>query len=340
VNRLHLLLTCVIIAIAAGCKDSVAPTSTSINIYLAGVNGQTIQYWKDTVSTTLDEGPESVDRVMGAMGMTISGSDVYVCGFLGDATSGKSPAIYWKNNTLNYVTDGTYQAAARSIVVINGDVHVAGYESNGTNWVAKYWKNGAPVVLTGGAGSAEARGVFISGQDVHVAGYETIGGVSVAKYWKNSVETALTDGVHQAFAQSLVVSGDDVYVVGGEQNDQGAGVVKYWKNGVGVSLTDGTQNGEATSIVVSGSNVYVAGLVDGKAAYWKNGVRGTLDDYAHPSITCTFGTSIALDGNDVYVLGQLSTMSSVLWKNGHIIKPFDGSRYLLYPQVMCVPPSK
>jgi hypothetical protein len=38
---------------------------------------------------------------------------------------------------------------------------VAGYESNGTNHVAKVWKNGVATALTSGANPANAYGIFL-----------------------------------------------------------------------------------------------------------------------------------------------------------------------------------
>ncbi len=54
----------------------------------------------------------------------------------------------------------------------NAHVYVAGYESNGTNNVAKYWIDGQEIKLSDGTSSAFATSIFVSGNDVYIAGSE------------------------------------------------------------------------------------------------------------------------------------------------------------------------
>jgi hypothetical protein len=84
-------------------------------------------------------------------------------------------------------------------------VYVAGWESNGSNSVAKHWKNGMATALTDGSNDAIARSIYIVGLDVYVAGYESNGSKDVAKYWKNGTATALSDGSNDASAYSIYV---------------------------------------------------------------------------------------------------------------------------------------
>jgi hypothetical protein len=74
-------------------------------------------------------------------------------------------------------------------------------------------------------------------------------------------------------------------------------------------------------------DVYVAGFIMNKtgttAAYWKNGVLTTLGD----SLSYSYTSGIAVQGNDVYVAGTLGTgtVSAVYWKNGVATKLSPGS---------------
>lgn len=52
-----------------------------------------------------------------------------------------------ENGTTMPLNNASQDAYARSKVINNGDVYVAGEEYNGTKFIAKYWKNGIPVVL-------------------------------------------------------------------------------------------------------------------------------------------------------------------------------------------------
>ena len=64
----------------------------------------------------------------------VVGEDVYVSGDEG------ATAKVWKNGEGLY--ELTNNGSAKSIVVYNGDVYVAGFENEGSEDVAKVWKNG------------------------------------------------------------------------------------------------------------------------------------------------------------------------------------------------------
>ena len=70
-----------------------------------------------------------------AYSVYVVGDDVYVAGYEGN------PAKVWKNGEELY--ELADNGIAKSIVVHNGDVYVAGgHQSDGTNFAAKVWKNG------------------------------------------------------------------------------------------------------------------------------------------------------------------------------------------------------
>jgi len=194
----------------------------------------------------------------------VSDSDVYVAGYEKNPQN-KGIATVWenggvKNNGTTYpLTNGRFDASARSVFVSNGDVYAAGYEKNikgddpflykkeplikigrfkmlyrkikiplAPEWGndAKIWKNGKlHYNLTDGSRMAEAYSVFVSGGDVYAAGYEKISGEDdknnvAATVWKNGkLHYRLTNGNTYAMAYSVTVLGGDVYAAGYEKTN-------------------------------------------------------------------------------------------------------------------------
>jgi hypothetical protein len=261
--------------------------------------------------------------------------DIYISGTM------NGRAVYWKNDTLVYLTDGTLPAAANSIIVSGNDVYVAGREGG----QAAYWKNGTKnqVVTDGGSNQGRSTGatsIAILGNDVYLGGYQanpTIGNsgrVYIGRIWKNGIRFDSLTYSPAVFVNSLFVSGNDLYVAG-----SGLGVAKYWKNGIEQDLVDGTSS---ASIVASGDGVFVAGQqfnnqlpdVNGRppviAKYWKNGNPVNLTDGSTGAGT----TSIAVSGSDVYVAGVqfdgviidgTANGTAKYWKNGNPVHLTDGS---------------
>lgn len=261
--------------------------------------------------------------------------DVYVAGYAGNRAV--NVAMYWKNGLPQALTDGTRNAKALSVYVADGDVYVAGGQSNVSGVdVATYWKNGVEVALTDGTADAMAESIVVSGSDVYVAGYQSLPsqGGDVITYWKNGIAIPLT-GPSYGEARSITISGNDVYVVGWTEDSieyapntwMIGPVAKLWKNGVLTPLSDlTTTTAVAESVVVSGSDVYVAGYAapathtagsePWTAQYWKNGTVIPLTN----GVDGAKAFGIAVVGDSVYTAGFTSAGSGVMatmWRNGN-----------------------
>ena len=132
--------------------------------------------------------------------------------------------MWKKGSELFALTDGSKDASANSVFVVGEDVYTAGYEYNGTNYVAKVWKNKKAIFKTDGSKDAGANSVYVVGDDVYVAGSER----GAVKVWKNGEE--LYELVDKGIAYSMVVYNGDVYVAGYETEGSND-VAKVWKNG-------------------------------------------------------------------------------------------------------------
>ena len=237
--------------------------------------------------------------------------NVYVVGSLSNSTY--DIATIWKNGVPTSLTNGTANAAAKSVFVSGTDVYVAGWEHIGSFNIARIWKNGLGTSLSALNTNGIANSVFVLGTDVYVAGYEIIGGYDVARVWKNGVGTSLPSGI-QGFTFSIYVSGTDVYVTGysgGVGSGGGLSVATLWKNGIPTYYTDGTYNAYAKSVYVSGTDVYVTGQGSG-ARMWKNGVPVNLTNGYDAN-------SVLVSGTDVYVAGSYNSgisFAASVWKNG------------------------
>ena len=142
--------------------------------------------------------------------------DIYVAG--SDESGAISVAKVWKNgNELYALTDGSKEAYAGSVFVIDGDVYTAGSEKNNKNWVAKVWKNGKELYAfnDGSTNSAEALSIFVADDKVYTVGYES----NIAKLWKNKIAIDLANGSSKGegegtAAVSVFVAGNKVYTAG------------------------------------------------------------------------------------------------------------------------------
>jgi hypothetical protein len=286
----------------------------------------------------------NINLTSAATAITVSGSDVYLCGYGADTFSQFSQARYWKNGTEFNLTDGTEFAFAYGIAVSGNDVYVAGMEFSHAathgNYIAKYWKNGVPVVLSDSNYPALVSGIAVSGNDIYVSGSITLPGEPYVSgvYWKNGVATSLSNGVNspstgQTFATGIAVAGSDVYVSGYQQDPYSQNIAMYWKNGAPVYLTEVANNGLTTGIAVAGNDVYVAGTESSGldtnynevVKYWKNGVAFPLTP---PTYARTGG--ITTSGGKVFTVGfdyNGTVTVARYWMNGVAYALSDSTKY-------------
>ena len=265
--------------------------------------------------------------------MAVVGNDIYVAGNVG------GQAVYWKNGQVTRFSkdEGDFNTGY-SIAVINGDVYVAGYYRDyndiKTSYkdLAMYWKNGQPVTLpitmeynssTGQsfpANYSSANYIAAIADDIYIIGNNQSGQV----FWKNGqiVET-IND---LKYVSAITQMNGNAYAVGKTRS----GLAAYCRNGHTESLT--SIDGYATCIAVSGNDVYVAGVDDSNGngytedsdvgKCWKNGqllanLKGTDYFIYRP-------TSMAVSGNDVYIVGKAQIGSSGygqrFLKNGQIME--------------------
>jgi len=276
-------------ALADSASESYAYaiTTADTNVYIAGIAHNAATYWKNGVATALTNGSM-------ALGITVSGSDVYVAGV--SSLNGTNVATYWKNGVATTLTDDLTPSVAVSIVIVGSDVYVAGYlaAAGNINTVC-YWKNGAiqnvstTSTSTFGASYFGTIGMAVTGGDVYITGAveNAADDHVIATLWKNGTPTALiTDGDQISSASTAIAaSGTTVYVAGYDDN-----VATYWSGGSMYKISNPTQQYMATGLTIDGSDVYIAGnegYLSTNAVYWKNGNLVTLS--TRNSSTCGIG---------------------------------------------------
>lgn len=252
--------------------------------------------------------------------------DVYVAGF--ESNGSKMIAKVWKNGVATSLTDGTEDAVANDIFVVDTNVYVSGYIYSGTNIIAALWKNNVLTKLSAPSENASASAVFVSGSDVYVSGGTNTAGI----IWKNGVATRV-----ECFLNSIFVSGTTIYVCGSIHSG-GTTVVKSWRNNVPVTLTSTTNIAGATSISVYESDAYVAGFEEKwdttvtasgvikrelivNPRVWKNGVEVVLPKvprYSMVNAICATKTGFYAvgeesDSTDTRYIGKSWTESTTTY---------------------------
>jgi hypothetical protein len=117
--------------------------------YIANTSGiKVAAIWKNRTVIELSDG---INDAM-ANSVAVLNNDVYVVGNENIGVSNKLPlklfqsirktvAVYWKNGTLNTLTDGQYDASAESITIADSNMYISGNEFIDKHH-NRYWKNG------------------------------------------------------------------------------------------------------------------------------------------------------------------------------------------------------
>jgi hypothetical protein len=316
-----------------GDPDLATPVLKSIYIcgYEINENGKNVaKYWKDDVEFILSGG--GTDAIANAI--WVEGSDVYVAGSRKTSSSGSmSLPVYWKNsNEIPLSSNPAPFSAATDIFIDGNDVYVVGYERNDDGVeVAKMWLNGEPTDLSNGTIEAKAFAVFVENGDVHVVGTQNaseFNNTGIAMHWINGIPNELTDGETEAAAFDIDISNGNVYICGvayyeDADNNEFANKM-VWLNDVPQNSPNMSISTSANGICVDGSDVYLAGYNEGSgvlSGYWKNGGFISLDPGTAYMPGGERAWKIAVDNNDVYVVGSYSipdgsSVRGVYWKNG------------------------
>lgn len=252
-----------------------------------------------------------------------SSSNIYVAGY--GISNTKYVAKVWKNGSESNLSNGSTDAQALGVVVLDGNVYVCGYEFNGSAFVAKYWRNGISYSLTNGTQNAVAYSAYVSGSDIYFSGYESNGTFTIAKIWKNGNPTTLGGPTNNTNATSVFVAGSDIYASGYYINSSGKYIAAMWKNGIITLLTDGTHTAYATSITIINNDAYVLGYESNGSKFitklWKNGNAYTdLSD----ATTNTLSNGSIASGTDLYSLSNTLSKLSI-WKNSSLHSTITGN---------------
>ena len=117
------------------------------DVYVCGnTNSDTIStavYWKNGQQITLTQNRNYITT-----NIAVSGSDVYVAGYLKQTDEQKGEAVYWKNG--QQITLAQADAQAYGIAVFGSDVYVSGFYAERKVRDAVYWKNGEKIILGSG----------------------------------------------------------------------------------------------------------------------------------------------------------------------------------------------
>jgi hypothetical protein len=325
-NLIICLLGFITVCTSACKKDNKQPTPqptavTGPFIYVGGSKASGAAYWKISLS---QPGAAIIsDSIAGSPRITSivsSGNDIYMASQTGG---------YWKNKSFVPVTGASN---IEYIATSANGVFTAGFDN--TSNIA-YWNNNTEVSLQNTIGhtlfpnqgesayaltgiAASASTAYVTGQlftQNQPTGPQTLSG-NFGLLWTNGGLALFGKGFFASAVYrstvGIALSGNDIYVAGQIPDSTYAG--GYWKNGVWNPLNNGLFI--PNSIIAAGNDVYITGSnnIRGNSpnsmpGYWKNGsfvnISGAL-----------YTLAVAINGNDVYLLGVDSNNNNVVWKNG------------------------
>ncbi len=313
-NKTLFIVALAFVVLLTECSKSTpasAPPSftTGYNFYMAGTSGGKAVYWKNGVE--VDLAPSGI-----AQAITLSGSDVYVGGYIIDGQN--IEATYWKNGQqIQLESAGISHVFG---IALNGtDVYCVGDlfgpQGNGQDSVT-YWVNGVRMHYSPHS-YGQATSIMFAGSEMYVGGQVwDLSGNDTAVVWKNGVQYwyGTPGGIY-----ALGLTPTDTVAVGNLGT-----LPTYWTNKNFFQLASG---GYGTSIAISGSDVYIGGDTlniagTNQAVFWKNNIMVPLKNQYQSSTVL----GMAVAGTDVYAVGDVSNNSKyipVFWKNGTIYNLAD-----------------
>jgi hypothetical protein len=277
-------------------KQRSSLTTLATDIYVAGSEGGQAKYWKNGVGVTLPGGTD-------CFGITVVGTDVYVCGMGTNPATGITNGVYWVNGVPTYLPYGTQFTFATGIAVWAGDVYVTGRVSAFLN-IGVYWKNGVAISL----GAGEANGISIDNGDIYIANSD----VSNPSYWKNGVLVPLP-ALSNTSVVAVAASGGNVFATGLRGGVTEKGVL--WRNGVRSELLSPTMSrGYAVAVNTNGLPVVVGtiGTNNQTICYWNDpGTPAILG--SGQQIGSTMGVAVDPSSGGIYACGSESPGKAMYW---------------------------
>ena len=277
------------------------------NLYISGTLAGNAVYWKNGNAIFLDS-------FATATGITVSDTDVYVCGYLNRGSD--SYAVYWKNGKRFQLTNSG-KAYLNAIAVVGTDVYCAGgYQLNASSnqYKAAYWKN-ADVTMLSPEINAVVFCIAASGSNIYIGGEKITNNIDTPMVWKNAVPYFYAS---PGYVTSIAFSPTDTILAG-----------ISGKSPAYFSLTNVQSlaaNGIALCAYSNGPDTYIGGSINdslghSQAVYWKNGNAVMLKS----NFTSSLLTGISFAGSDLYASGACSSPGSIpaVWKNGTFIKLGD-----------------
>ena len=258
--------------------------------------------------------------------------DIYLCGDV-TKSGGITTAVYWKNDSIIYLGNGSRFSTAESIFVDSNDVYVAGYEENSSsNFVAVYWKNGAKVTLGNGVKYTFAYDIKEKNDTVYTAGMQYTSTGEAATLWINGMQTTLPSNSAHSKLNTVALKGNDIYTGGYEEFGNFSYAATVWKNSISQSLSSGQTQREILSISIPDNNdIYSLGYEiinsntgEKQIKLWKNS-----NSLVFVGASLFYSSSVRVIGNDIYIPGYQSVNNKYYakyFKNGVEILLSDEGR--------------
>jgi trimeric autotransporter adhesin len=270
------------------------------------------------------------DGIAEVRAIALMGSDVYVAGFFSDdGVYGFNKVKKWNGSSWT-VLSGSSNIIVYALAAMGTDLYAGGEFTDiagvSANRIAR-WNGSSWAALGSGITSfGTVYALAVVGTDLYVGGDFTAAGggsaSSIAK-WNGSVWSALGSGTN-GIVRALAVSGSNLYAGGSFTTAGGmaASHIALWDGGSWSALGSGL-DGDVGALGVSGSDVYAGGpftMAGGATArgiaLW-NGVSWTssLGDGIGTEPYQAGVKKIAVNGTDVYVCGEFSSISGVVARN-------------------------